>query len=95
MIQFVVLALLLCILPSNLAGQVDSVLRVAVTTIHNRQLVRVRVWGGVTFFGRSLGLHGDSLVVTSPLPTGERAVHLDSVTHLWLQQGTHAINASK
>jgi hypothetical protein len=76
----------------NAARAQDSVatLPQAIAALHPRQRVRLETLGGERFFGRYLAGGADTITLSSPLAPGWRTVHVDTLTRIWVQEGTRA-----
>jgi hypothetical protein len=79
--------------PAVAPAQVDSAARSLdslLGSLRTRQVLRVETRDGASFYGRYLGLHDRRIVLSSPLPPGERGVGLTSLNRLWEKEGTRA-----
>jgi hypothetical protein len=85
-----VLGLVLLMLPSTVSAQ-DTVTVIRVIRAQAlRSRIRLETSGGQVFFGRYLGMTGDTVTLSSPIADGFRRVSADTVRRVWKQDGTRA-----
>lgn len=89
----IVLAAGFLAIPSRTGCQVRGPADPAVflDTLPARTILRVETLARSTFFGRYLAFGADTLTISSPRAAGHRRVALDSVSRLWIQDGTKAL----